>query len=332
MSQVQRRQLLFTTGVLLVAPFAAIAQQQTKVRRIGFLAARSRSTPSNPDVYYDAFVQGMRELGYVEGKNLVIEWRYADGKYERLPGLAAELARLKLEVIVTHSTPTTQALRRATSAIPIVSANLGDPAGLGFAASLARPGGNITGLSAMQVDVSPKYLELLKLMMPALSRAAVLVNPGNPAHPAFLKGVQAAAEELGLKILPVDARNPEEIERGFAAMRRERADAVIILGDAFFIGQRRQITQLAARNQLPAMYSFREDVEAGGLISYGQNIADFYRRAAYFVDKILKGAKPGELPIEQPTKFELVINLKTAKALGLTIPQSFLVRADRVIR
>ncbi len=326
-----RRRAIAVILVAAAAPGRLLAQQQGKVRRIGYLAARSRSTPSNPDVYYDAFVQGMRELGYVEGRNLVIEWRFADGKFERLPGLAAELVRLKPEVIVTHATPAVDALKRATRAIPVVSANLGDPLGLGFAASLARPGGNITGLSAMQVDVSPKYLELLKLMVPALSRAAVLVNPGNPAHLAFLKGVQSAAKEVGVKILLVDARNPEEIERGFAAMHREHADAGIILGDSLFIGQRGQITELAAQNRLPAMYSFREDVKAGGLMSYGLNLVDFYRHAASYVDKILKGAKPGELPIEQPTKFHLAINRKTAKALGITIPKDLLLRADEVI-
>jgi len=326
-----RRDTVLALLALGAAPLTSLAQQQGKVRRIGYLAARSRSTPSNPDPYYDTFVRGMRELGYVEGKNLLIEWRFADGKYERLPGLAAELVRLKLEVIVTHAPPPTEAVRRATSTIPIVCSNLGDPVALGFAASLARPGGNITGLSAIQDDVSPKYLELLKSLIPALSRAAVLTNPGNPSHPILVKRVQTAAQKLGVSVLPVDARNPEEIERGFAAMKRERADAVIILGDTFFIGQRRQITDLATRNRLPAMYSFREDVEAGGLMSYGQNIGDFYRRAATYVDNILKGAKPGELPIEQPTALHLAVNRKTAKTFGLTIPQELLLRADEVV-
>lgn len=312
-------------------PLASVAQQQGKVRRIGFLAVRSRPTPSSPNVNYDTFVRGMRELGYVEGKNLVIEWRYADGKYERLPGLAAELVRLKPEVIVTHSTPATQALQRATSTIPIVTAAVGDPIASGFAASLAHPGGNITGLSFITPDVYPKQLELLKSMVPALSRAAVLVDSRNARYPANLKSVQAAAQQLGVKILPVDARTPEEIERGFAAMRRERADAVIILADAFFLGQRREIAELVARNRLPSMHYYREDVEAGGLMSYGQNLADYYRRAATYVDKILKGAKPGELPIEQPTKIHLAINRKTAKALGLVIPQELLLRADEVM-
>jgi putative ABC transport system substrate-binding protein len=327
-----RRDCLTALGAAALSmPLASLAQQQEKIRRIGFLGVRSRSTPSNPDVYYDAFIEGMRELGYIEGKNLTIEWRFADGKFERLPGLAGELVRMKLEAIVTHTTPSTEALQRATSAIPIVMTSIADPVASGFAASLARPGGNITGLSIITIDLSPKYLELLKIMMPALSRAAVLVNPGNSTHPATLKSIQAAAQQRGVKVLPVEARTAEEIERGFAAMRRERVDAVIIPGDGFFIGQRRQITELAVRNRLPSMCAFREFVEAGGLMSYGQNITDFYRRAATYVDKILKGAKPGELPIEQPLKIHLAINRKTANALGLTIPQELLLRADEVI-
>jgi putative ABC transport system substrate-binding protein len=225
----------------------------------------------------------------------------------------------------------TQALQRATSTIPIVSAAVGDPVGSGFAASLARPGGNITGLSVITSDVYPKQLELLKTMLPVLSRCAVLVDPRNPRYPANLKSVQAAAQKLGVTILPVDTRTPEEIERGFAAMKRERADAVVVLADSFFLGQRRQITELAARNRLPSMFSYREDVEAGGLMSYGQNLADYYRRAATYVDKILKGAKPGELPFEQPTKIHLAINRKTANALGIAVSKEMLFRADEVI-
>ncbi|MBI3374677.1 MAG: ABC transporter substrate-binding protein [Betaproteobacteria bacterium] len=328
----RRRTLLASVALCaFAAPLRTFAQQSGKVRRIGFLAARSRSTQSSPDVYYDAFEQAMRELGYVEGKNLVIEWRFADGKYERLPNLAAELVQLKVEVIATHSTPATQALKRATSTIPIVVASMGDPVASGFAASLAHPGGNITGLSNIPTDLGPKQTELLKRMMPALSRTAVLMNPGTSFHPGNLKSVQAAAQRLGVKVLPTNARTPEEIERGFAAMRLERAEAVIVLGDAFFSGQRRQIAELAARNRLPSMSTFREDVVAGGLMSYGPNTADTWRRAANYVDRILKGAKPGELPIEQPTKIHLAINRKTAKALGITISKELLFRADEVI-
>ena len=327
----RRRLLIALAAGALAAPLSSLAQQQGKVRRIGFLAVRSRSTPSNPDAYYDVFTQAMRELGYVEQKNLVIEWRFADGKYERFPSLAAELVRMKPDVIVTHSTPATQALQRATSTIPIVAAAFGDPVASGFAASLARPGGNITGLSLISIDVSQKHLEFLKAMVPKLSRVAVLVDPNTSSLVPILKSVQAAAQAIGVGVLPVEARDPEEIERGFAAMRRERADAVIILPDSFFIGLRRQITELAVQNRLPSMFSLREDVEAGGLISYGLNLTDNYRRAATYVDKIFKGAKPSELPIEQPTKIHLAINLKTAKALGLVVSKEMLFRADEVI-
>jgi putative ABC transport system substrate-binding protein len=327
MSQGRRRILLLTAGVFLTAPTFGIAQQDTKVRRIGFLGARSRSTPSNPDVYYDAFLQGLRELGYVEGKNLVIEWRFADGHYERLPGLAAELVRMKVELIATHSTPATEALQCATSTVPIVMAALNDPVGSGFAASLARPGGNITGFSNIGVDVSPKHVELLIIMIPRLSRVACRLY----ARPTILRSVQAAALTVGVEVLPVEARSPEEIEHGFAMMVQKRSEAVIIMADTFYISQRRQIAELALKHRMPSMFPFREQVAAGGLMSYGQNLADLYRRAATYVDKILKGVKPGELPIEQSTRLHLAINRKTAKALGLTIPPELLLRADEVI-
>ncbi len=273
----------------------------------------------------------MRELGYVDGGNIAIEWRFADGHYERLPGLAAELVGLNPEVLVTYSTPATQALRHATSTIPIVSALMGDPVRSGFATSLARPGGNVTGLSTIPADVSSKYIELLKLMMPKLTRIAVLVNPGTGSHPSILKSIQAAAQRARAKVLRVDARTPEEIAHGFATMEHDRSEAVIILGDSFFVRQRRQITELVAQYRLASMFEWREDVQAGGLVSYGQNASDFHRRAATYVDKILKGAKPGELPIEQPTKLHLAINRNTAKALGLTVPPELLLRADEVI-
>ena len=328
---IARRSFVLALGAGALAPLSLVAQPQPKVRRIGFLATRSRSTVSNPDVYYDAFVQGMRDLGYVEGKNLVIEWRFADGKYERLAGLAAELVQMKPEVIVTHGTPGPQAMRQATSTIPIVTASAGDPVASGFAVSLTRPGGNITGLSLIAIDLSPKHFELLTIMVPRLSRVAVLANPGNSSHPAILKSLQTAAQQVGIKVLPMDARTPEEIERGFAMMKRERAEAVIVAADGFFVGQRRRIAELAAKNRTPSMYAFREHVGAGGLMSYGQNLTEHYRSAATYVDKILKGAKPGDLPFEQPTRIHLAINRKTAKALGLKIPQELLLRADEVI-
>jgi putative ABC transport system substrate-binding protein len=328
---IPRRKLVIALGAAaLAAPLASFAQKQAKVWRIGYLAMRSRSTPADPEVYYDAFTQGMHELGYVEGKNLVIEWRFADGKVERLPSLAAELVQMKLDVIVTHATPATEALRRATSTIPIVMHGI-DPVGSGFAASLARPGGNITGQSYIQSAVSSKQIELLKFMLPKLSRVAILANPGNPAHPALLKDARTAAQQTGLELVQVDARNLEEVERGFAMITRERAEAILVVADGLFIGQRRRIAELAIKHRIPSIFSYREGVQAGGLMSYGQDLIHLYRRAATYVDKILRGAKPSELPIEQPTIFHLAINRKTAKALGLSIPQELLLRADEVI-
>lgn len=307
------------------------AAGQPGVRRIGFLAPLSRSTPARPDVFYDAFVEGMRELGYSEGRNLSIEWRFADGNFERLPGLAAELVRAEPEVIVTHSTPGIQALQRETRRIPIVFAVAIDPVRSGFATTLARPGGNITGLSVIDVDPSPKRLELLKGMAPALSEVAVLVNPGTSAHAAVVKTVQAAGVQAGVRVLPMGARTPDEIERAFAAMAHERVRGAIIADDAFFRGQRQQIADLAIKNRIAAIAPWREYTAAGGLMSYGQNITDSFRRAATYVDRILKGAKPGELPIEQPTAIHFAINRKTAAALGLTVPRDLLLRADSLI-
>jgi putative ABC transport system substrate-binding protein len=328
---IPRRKLLIALGAgALATPLASFAQQKARLWRIGYLAMRSRSTPSNPEVYYDAFTQGMRELGYVEGKNLVIEWRFADGKAERLPRLAAELVEMKVDVIVTHATPATEALRRATSTIPIVMHGI-DPVRSGFAASLARPGGNITGQSYIPIAVSAKQIELLKLMLPGLSRVAILANPSNPTHPAILKDAQTAAQQTGTKSLPVDARTAEDVERGFAMITRDHAEAVLVVADSFFIGQRRQIADLAMKHRIPSMFSYREGVEAGGLMSYGQDLVRFYRHAATYVDKIIRGAKPSELPIEQPMIFHLAINRKTAKVLGLTIPNELLLRADEVI-
>ena len=328
----KRRETVLAALALGTIPLVCGAQQQTSVRRIGFLAARSRSTPSNPDVVYDAFLLGMRDLGYVEGKNLDIEWRFADGNYGRLPGLAAELVRMNVEVIVTHSTAAALAAKTATSSMPIVIASAADIAGSGIVKNLARPEGNLTGFSQVVLDITQKHIELLKMMLPKSARLAALLNPGNPANLDVLKSVQGVAGHFGLKILQADARTPEEIEHAFAEMRRERAEAVLVAADGFFIGQRPQIVALATAYRLPSMFAYREDVQAGGLMSYGQNVADFYRRAATYVDKILKGAKPGELPIEQPMNIHLAINGKTAKALGITIPQSLLLRADEVIQ
>jgi putative ABC transport system substrate-binding protein len=327
-----RRQLIIAIGVSsLASPLVSFAQQPARIARIGFLGVRSRSTPSNPDAFYEAFLQGMRELGYVEGKNLVIEWRFADGDYNRLAGLATELVQLNVEVIVTHATAGTRAAQQATGRIPIVTAAVVDMIGSGFSQSLAHPEGNITGFSQIVVDVSPKHIELMKTMIPKLRRIAILVNPGNSSHSSILKSTQAAATQLGATMLPISARSPEEIERGFVETTRARADAILIAADGFFIGQRQQIVALTTKHRLPSMFAYREDVVAGGLMSYGQNVAEFYRRAATYVDRILHGAKPGDLPIEQPTRINLAINRKTARALGLTIPQEMLLRADEMI-
>jgi len=326
-----RRKFIFALGAgALAAPLGSYAQQAVKIWRVGFFHYGSRQSVMDSG-RYQLFLDGMRELGYVEGKNLAIETRFADGKTGPLPDLAAELVRLKVDVIVATGTPVYQALQKATRTIPIVITVSADPVGEGFAASLARPGGNITGLSSANLDLTAKHLELLTTAVPRLSRVAVLINPAHRGHPARLKIIQAAALKTGMQVLPVDAPTPDGIGRGFASMSRERAQAVIILGDSFFDQQERQITALALKHRLPSIFVVRDFAEAGGLMSYGQNQADNFRRAATYVDKILKGAKPGDLPIEQPTKFELVINMKTARALGITIPQSILVRADKVI-
>jgi putative ABC transport system substrate-binding protein len=326
-----RRKILAALGLCaLAAPLRAYAQQQGKIRRVGFLTARRRPVSLDTD-YYGAFPRGMRDLGYVEGKNLVIEWRFGDGQYERLPGLAAELVRLKVDVIVAAGPPVIIAAQKATSTIPIVFVSSLDPVEAGFVKSLARPGGNITGISNLGGEVGPKHLEMLLTMVPKLSRVAILVNSANSGHATMLKNVQAVAPKVNVKILPVQARTPQEIEMAFSVMTKENARAIIVGLDPFFIQQRRQIAELAAKNKLPSITTFREYVEDGGLMSYGQNQTDQFRHVAVFVDKILKGAKPGDLPVEQSTNFEMVINRKTANALGLRIPSELLLRADQVI-
>ncbi len=328
----ERRKLLIALGAAALAPGAILAQPKPapgKVWRVGFLTGRSRPV-SLDSGYYGAFPRGMRELGYVEGKNLVIEWRFADGEYERLPGLAAELVRLKVDVIVAVG-PSVNDAQKATTTIPIVIVTNIDPVAAGLVRSLARPGGNITGTSNLSGDISPKHLEILLTIAPRLSRVAVLTNPANPAHAAMIKNVQAAAQKANVKVLPVEARTPQEIENAFSRMAKENIGAIIVGIDSLFIEQRRQIAELAVKNRISSIAPYREYVEDGGLISYGQNLAEQFRSCAVFVDKILKGAKPGDLPVEQSMTFDLVINRKTARALGITIPQSLLFRADRVI-
>jgi len=317
-------------AMLLALSFPADAQQQaTKIPRIGYLATVSLSAIS---ARIEAFRQGLRELGYVEGKNIVIEWRYAEGKADRLPGLAAELVRLKVDVIVTAGAPATRRAKEATVTIPIVMTNDGDPVGTGFVASLARPGGNITGLSTLAPELSGKQLELLKEIVPRLSRVAVLGTSTRPGNAQSLRETELAAGAFGVKLQYLDVLGPKDIETAFRAASKGRAEAVLVLNSPVLISQRTQIADLAVKSRLPAMYYRREYVEDGGLMSYGVNLSDLDRRAATYVDKILKGAKPADLPVEQPTKFEFVINLKTAKQIGLTIPQSVLYRADKVIK
>jgi putative ABC transport system substrate-binding protein len=325
----RRRFLLTSLAGALAAPLPSLAQE-TKVWRIGFFYFGSLQSSLDTG-RYSSFLQGMRELGYIEGKNFVVEARFADGEGAALPGLAAELISGKVDVIVATGTPVTLALRKATRTVPIVSTVSSDPAGDGSSASLARPGGNITGLSNFAPELSQKQVELLTACVPKLSRLAVLVNPSNAEHSGRLKLVESAARKVGMRVLAVHGGTPDEITSSFGAMARDRAEAVLILGDTFFLQQMRRIADLALKYRLPSVFLNPELVEAGGLMSYGPNFTDNFRRAASYVDKILKGAKPADLPIEQPTKFELVINLKTAKALGLTIPQSLLLRADQVI-
>ena len=325
---IDRRTFLARTGaVLLAAPFAAEAQGPPKVPRVGYLGPRTRGD-SAP--YLDAFLLGLQEIGWVEGKDIFIEYRWAEGRPERLPDLAAELVRLKVDVILAGPTSAAVAAKKATSTIPIVTTSAGDP-GIGLVASLSRPGGNVTGLS-FSVDMATfgKGLELLKETVPKVRRVAILSNPANQAHALALKEV--AARSAGVHLQLLEARGPNEFDGAFAAMARERVGALLVMADSTFGFHRARLRDLAAKGRLPTMYGLREHTEAGGLMSYGADARDNFRRAATYVDKILKGAKPGDLPIEQPTKFELVINLKTAKTLGLTIPPSVLGRADEVIR
>jgi putative ABC transport system substrate-binding protein len=308
---------------------SADAQQPKKVHRIGFLYVSSPSAMAN---WTEAFRQGLRELGYVEGKNIIIEWRSAEDKADRLPGLAAELVRLNVDVIVTGGSTSTGAAKEATGTIPIVMAMDTDPVGSGFVTSLARPGGNITGVSTLAPEISGKQLELLKEIIPKLSRLAVFGISTRAGNAQSLKDTELAAEAFGVQVQYLDILGPKDIETAFRGATKGRTDAVLLLASPVLHAHRPQVANLAAKNRLPAIYPWIEFVEEGGLMSYGVSFIDLFRRAAIYVDKILKGAKPADLPIEQPTKFELVINLKTAKQIGVTIPPNVLARADRVIR
>jgi len=317
-------------GAAAAWPLVARAQQTGKVWRIGFLSAAPRAGLGSG--LYAGFQRGMRELGYVEGQDFVSEWRSADdAKYERFPELAAELVRLKMDVLISGLTPGVRALQQATSTIPIVIAYSIDPVGNRLVASLAHPGGNVTGLASSSDDSAPKQLELLAAVVANPSRVAFLGNPNSSTYSSVRKSAEDAAEKAGLFLVVLEARNAQEIENALVASTKERAQALLVAGDGLFFGQQQRLAQLALSNHLPTMFPQREYVEAGGLMSYGENLSEFFRRAASFVDKIVKGAKPGDLPIEQPTKFNLVINRKTADALGVKIPSHLYIFADEVI-
>jgi len=319
---------------VLAVPLSAEAQPAEKVYRIGYLSIGS--SPSTPGIYtrpLEGFRQQLRELGWVEGRNIAIEFRFADGRADRLPGLAEELVRLKVDIITASPTPAAMAAKKATSTIPIVGMSLTEPVAVGLVASLARPGGNVTGVSyAFGTEIFGKQLELLRDISPGVRRVAVLANPGgSPAYPQMLEATRAAARSLGLELQLLEVREAEEFDGAFAAMARERARALLVMGHPLFFLHRARLADLAVRNRLPSMSTQEQWVDAGGLMSYGPNFVDISRRGAVYVDRILKGAKPGDLPIEQPTNLSLVLNLKTAKTLGLTIPTAVRQRADGVI-
>lgn len=328
--------ILRTLGLLVALALGAVAappvsraQPAANIPRVGFLSAASLSSIT---ARTDALRRGLRDLGYVEGQNVVIDWRAADDQWDRLPGLAAELVALKVSVIVTAEGPAAQAAHRTTRTIPIVMAQAGDPVAMGLVASLAHPGGNITGLTPVSAELPGKQVQLIKEIVPRLSRLAVLSNPLNPLSPFALKQVADTARALKLQILPEEATESKDLEAAFASMRAKRADALIVLPDPMFLGQRSRIAELAVAGRLPAIYGIPEHAEAGGLVAYAASRPELFRRAATYVVKILKGANPGDLPVEQATEFDLVINMKAANALRLTIPPSFLLRADQVIR
>lgn len=323
----KRREFVALVGGALAAPLVAFAQSKPRIWRLGYLALSNWETSGH---YYAAFRDALHGLGYVEGKNLVIEWRFA-GTYDQLPVVAKELVELNLDIVVGSSTPAVAALKGATSKLPIVMGVSIDPVGAGFVQSLARPGGNITGSSVASGDYSAKQLELLQRMVPKLTRIGVLLNPGNLSHAGIVKTLQEVAKTNGIAVLAAEARNPREIEASLESMARQRAGALIVLPDAFLLAQRRQLAELEAKHRMPTMHQLPEHVEVGGLMSYGQDVIHNHRLAAQYVDRIFRGARPGDLPIEQTSKLELVINGKTAKALGLSIPPDVKVFADRVI-
>ena len=315
--------------VILTASLASDAQPPGKSRRVGILTAVTAPTM---EPLHELLRQELRERGYVEGQHIVLESRSAEGQYERLPALAAQLVALPVAVLVTWGTPAAVAAKQVTSTVPIIFLAVGDPVGSGIVASLAQPGGNVTGVSNLTAELSAKQLELLKEIVPGLRQVAVLLNPRNPVSALQLRWTELAAQALGVQLQVVKVHAPSEFEAAFLSMTRERAGALTVLADTMFLSQRGQIADLAVKHRLPAMFNWREYAAAGGLIAYGPRLADQWQRAAYYVDRILKGTKPADLPVEQPTKFELAISLKTAQALGITMPPSLLVLADEVIQ
>src|SRR6266508_4113798 len=327
---IDRRTFLTGTGVVLLAAPLAAEAQQAGTRRIGLLET---SSPSPARVLlWETLRQRLRELGYLEGQNIAFEFRFGEGKPDRLTGLAAELAGLKVDILVPSGTPASEAVKQATRTIPIVMAQLADPVGAGLVASLGRPGGNVTGLTTQDADLGGKRLELLLQVVPRVSHLALLIDETSPGTVLIAKGTQAAAAALGLRLQSLGVRDPGELDRAFAAMKEARARALIVESSSMLFTWRERLADLALKNRLPTMFAQRAYAQAGGLMAYAADFSDLFRRAATYVDKILKGAKPADLPVEQPTKFDLVINLKTAKALGLTIPPSVLTRADEVIQ
>ena len=325
----QRREFItLLSGIVAAWPLAARAQQPAKIPRIGFLGNSTATMEANP---IGPLRDGLRELGYEEGRNVIIEFRWADGKYDQFPALVAELLAAKVDVIITAGTPATLAIKKATSTVPLVFIAVGDPVGTGVVPNLGRPGGNITGLSSIAPDLEGKRLELLREVVPKLSHVAFFLNPANAFHTASMRQARVAAQSLGIKLQPMEVNKSEQLDGAFASIVKEKPDALLILADRIFLHNRKRMMEFAIQQRLPSVNAYRELVEAGGLISYGPSYEDMHRRAAVYVDKILKGTKPADLPIEQPTKFTLLINLKTAKTLGLTVPPTLVARADELI-
>jgi len=325
----RRRQFItLLGGAAATWPLAARAQQPAKIPRIGFLGNSTATMEAN---LIGPLRDGLRELGYEEGRNVIIEFRWADGKYDQFPALVAELLAAKVDVIITAGTPATLAIKKATSTVPLVFIAVGDPVGTGVVPNLGRPGGNITGLSSIAPDLEGKRLELLREVVPKLSHVAFFLNPANAFHTASMRQARVAAQSLGIKLQPMEVNKSEQLDGAFASIVKEKPDALLILADRIFLHNRKRMMEFAIQQRLPSVNAYRELVEAGGLISYGPSYEDMHRRAAVYVDKILKGTKPADLTIEQPTKFTLLINLKTAKTLGLTVPPTLVARADELI-